>query len=52
MPGSVPASVVQAIGQAMRPSRMYCETPPGIAMTLYSRFVALTAGLVKPSTLI
>jgi hypothetical protein len=35
----------------MRPSVKYRHTPPGIATMLNRWFVALTAGLVKPSTL-
>src|SRR3990172_8547406 len=51
-PGRVPAITTQVRGQAMRPSLKYRYTPLGIATMLYTKFVELTAGLVKPSTLI
>src|SRR3990172_4292693 len=51
-PGRVPAMTTQVRGQAMRPSLKYRYTPLGMATMLYTKFVELTAGLVKPRTLI
>jgi hypothetical protein len=51
-PGSVPMITTQVRGHAMRPSLKYRYTPLGIATMLYTKFVELTAGLVKPRTLI
>jgi hypothetical protein len=42
----------KASGQAILPSRIYLNTPPGAPITLYRRLVELTDGDVKPSTLI
>ena len=52
MPGRVPMLITHASGHAIRPSLKYWYTPLGIATILYTKLVALTAGLVKPKALI
>jgi hypothetical protein len=50
-PGSVPAVSTRASHPPVCPCRQYWYSAPGVAMTLYSRFVGVTAGLGVRSTL-
>ncbi|CAK8717002.1 hypothetical protein GMJAKD_06205 [Candidatus Electrothrix aarhusensis] len=47
-PGRVPIMTAQVSGHAIRPSRMYRYTPPGMAVILKRWLVALTDGVSKP----
>src|ERR1700749_773798 len=49
-PGTVPASSAAVSLPARCPCRQYRYSAPGLAITLYSRFVGVTAGLGVPST--
>ena len=50
-PGSVPAMSSRASLPPVWPCRQYRYSAPGVATTLYSRLVGVTAGLGVPSTL-
>ena len=50
-PGTVPAMSSAASGPPPCCCRQYRYSAPGVAMTLYSRLVGVTAGLGVPSTL-
>jgi hypothetical protein len=47
----VPAISTRASRRESWPCRQYWYSAPGVATTLYSRFVGVTAGLGVPSTL-
>ena len=50
-PGRVPAMSTKARRPPVCPCRQYRYSAPGVATTLYSRLVGVTAGLGVPSTL-
>ena len=50
-PGSVPEMSTKARRPPVCPCRQYRYSAPGVATTLYSRLVGVTAGLGVPSTL-